>query len=88
MEIRYEKSFERDLRKVKNKSVKNKIKEKIDEIKEVDNFASLSGIKKIRGYENYYRVRIGNFRIGIELKENIIILARILDRKDIYKYFP
>lgn len=47
VKIRYEKSFEKDLRKLKNKSVKIKIKEKIVEIKGTDNPTDLSGLKKI-----------------------------------------
>ena len=40
------------------------------------------------GKGNYYRIRVGNYRLGIKLSEQTIILLRFMNRKDIYKYFP
>lgn len=46
-------------------------------------------IRKIRGYENYYRIRLGNDRIGCQIQaESTIIFYRVKNRKDIYKVFP
>ena len=46
-------------------------------------------LKKIKGYENYYRIRIGAYRIGCEIQAgNKIIFYRVKNRKDIYKVFP
>jgi mRNA interferase RelE/StbE len=38
--------------------------------------------------ENYYRIRVSGYRIGIELVEPSIIIITILSRGDIYKKFP
>ncbi|MBN2384740.1 type II toxin-antitoxin system RelE/ParE family toxin [bacterium] len=88
MNIKYELSFEKDLKKIKNKSIKNIVKNKIESIKKTKDIASISGLKKLKGYENYYRIRISDHRIGIEIKEDTMIFVRILNRKDIYRYFP
>jgi mRNA-degrading endonuclease RelE of RelBE toxin-antitoxin system len=40
------------------------------------------------GFTTAYRIRIGDYRIGIFFKEDTVIFARILHRKDIYKLFP
>ncbi len=45
----------------------------------------MSGLKK---NTNYYRIRIGDWRIGIEVIEPTIIVITILSRGDIYKKFP
>ena len=47
-------------------------------------------IRKIQeGYENYYRIRIGSYRIGCEIEAgNKISFYRVKDRKDIYRVFP
>ncbi len=45
-------------------------------------------MEKLKGYETYYRIKIGDFRVGIEFVEDKVILSRFLHRKDIYKYFP
>jgi len=46
-------------------------------------------VKKIEGYVNYYRIRIGNYRIGCEIQAgDKIIFYRVKHRKDIYRIFP
>jgi mRNA interferase RelE/StbE len=42
----------------------------------------------MQGYDNFYRIRLGEYRIGIELVDDEIIFTRFLHRKDVYKYFP
>lgn len=47
--------------------------------------------KKLRGQkatDNYYRIRLGNYRIGCELIQPQIILITIFNRQDDYKKFP
>ena len=38
--------------------------------------------------ENYYRIRIGDWRIGIEYVHPNVIILRLLIRGSIYKHFP
>ena len=38
--------------------------------------------------DNYYRIRIGSFRMGIEYIKPSIIVITILSRGNIYKHFP
>ena len=48
----------------------------------------LPNLKKLKGAKNYFRLKLGDYRIGLTLENNIVIFVRFLDRKDIYKYFP
>ena len=58
-------------------------------IPELDNIFGALDIKKMRGYKDYYRIRIGNYRIGCMVEaENRIIFYRVKSRNDIYKVFP
>ena len=43
---------------------------------------------KLSGYTDYYRIRIGEYRIGLKYSNKTITLVRFLHRKDIYKFFP
>ena len=45
------------------------------------------GCVKLRGYENEYRVRIGNYRLRYEIREqeSIILLLHCKHRKDVYR---
>ena len=38
--------------------------------------------------EHYYRIRIGDWRIGIEYIHPDVTLLRVLSRGEIYKSFP
>jgi len=88
MKVRYEESFEKDLKAVKDMKLLKRIKRILDEIKNAEDLRDIRNIKKLRGYETYYRMRMGDYRIGIEFMEGTVILTRFLHRKDIYKYFP
>jgi len=37
---------------------------------------------------HYYRIRLGNYKMGITIIENQVTFIRFLHRKEIYKYFP
>ena len=45
-------------------------------------------IKPLRGFKDCYRVKLGKYRVGFKREGEVIIFARVLHRKDIYRYFP
>jgi len=88
MIIKIDKSFEKDTDKIKDKNLLNTIANCIESFEKIDNIKSIKNIKKLKGSNRFYRIRIGDYRIGLELKNETIELVRFLHRKDIYKYFP
>ncbi|WP_202218315.1 type II toxin-antitoxin system RelE/ParE family toxin [Okeania sp. KiyG1] len=48
----------------------------------------MRNIKKLKGEEEYYRIRVGDYRLGIKVNDGIVFFVRILHRKEIYRYFP
>lgn len=48
------------------------------------------GVEKIKGADNLYRVRSGNYRVlyAIQDRDLIILVVKIGDRKDIYRRLP
>jgi len=50
----------------------------------------LGYIERMTGYPDKYKIRIGNYRIGITIdkQKSLIICQRISHRKDIYRIFP
>lgn len=69
------------------KLLKN-VKAIIDETRGVKTLREIRHLEKLKGYETYYRIRIGDFRVGLEFVEGRAISTRFLHRNDIYKYFP
>lgn len=49
---------------------------------------SLGSIEKMKGYKNYYKIRFGEYRVGLSISNSIVEIKRVLNRKEIYKYFP
>jgi mRNA interferase RelE/StbE len=84
----YEKSFGRDLKKIKDKRLLKQVQKIIAQVESATSLTDLQNLKKLEGYETYYRIRVGEYRIGIEVLEGQVIFVCFLNRKDIYRYFP
>jgi mRNA interferase RelE/StbE len=54
----------------------------------MDSLGDMSNVRKIQGYEEYFRIRIGDYRLGIKMTKDYIEMLRFLHRKDIYRKFP
>lgn len=88
MNIKYESKFSKDLGSIRDTKLLAKIKEVIIDCKAAENLTELKNLKKLQGYDTFYRIRIGDYRVGIEVLNDELIFTRFLHRKDIYKYFP
>jgi mRNA interferase RelE/StbE len=85
----YKKTFLKDLAKLPPTYRERIEKLVFEEISELDNIFCVRDVKKMRGYRDYYRIRIGNYRIGCKVEaENRIVFYRVKSRDDIYKVFP
>jgi len=88
MIVKIDLSFERDTDKIKNKHLLHKIADCIERVEKSNSIKEIANLKKLKGGNNYYRIRIGDYRIGMVISENTVFFERILHRKDIYKKFP
>ena len=88
MKIKIDKSFEKDSDKIKDKTVLIKVSEIIESIERLSDYSQIKNLKKLKSSKNYFRIRVGDYRIGIKIIEDEIIFIRLLHRKDIYKFFP
>ena len=88
MKVEFLKSFSKDLDGLKNKSAKNSLIRIIELMESSDSLDKIPNTKKLKGHKFAYRTRVGDFRLGFFFENSTIILARFVDRKDIYKLFP
>ena len=88
MKIAYLKKFSKDLDKIKKSKDRESILEVIELVKQVQIFTEVPGIKKLKGYDDAFRIRSGDYRIGVFVSEELVEFARVAHRKDIYKIFP
>ena len=88
MQVKIKRAFIKDLHKIPSNARKKIETFVFREVPEATSISDLRNVKKIEGHTAYYRVRFGSYRIGFEYREGTIVFYRVLDRKDIYKYFP
>ena len=88
MRVAFKRSFVRDLEKIRNQSLKDKVRQVIELVRQADNLQDIPHIRKLRGSERYYRIRLGNYRIGLAVDRNEVAFVRFLHRRDVYRYFP
>jgi mRNA interferase RelE/StbE len=55
-----------------------------------DNPFGLGYLKKMKGYKDKYKIRVGDYRVGLTLdkKNQIMICQRVAHRREIYQIFP
>ena len=88
MLIKFEKSFYKDIKRLNNPDVAKKLKETLILFENAKSLNEIQNIKKLKTYKIYYRLRIGNYRLGFSFENETITFIRFLPRKDIYKLFP
>jgi mRNA interferase RelE/StbE len=88
MNVEFRKSFEKDLRKIRDESLLQRIQAAIEEVENAENMGEINNLKKLKADGDYYRIRVGDYRIGLTIVDDVIIFIRALQRKDIYRYFP
>jgi mRNA interferase RelE/StbE len=71
----FRESFAKDLKGVKDKGILKRVKELIEAVEKADSLADLSNLKRLRGGGNYYRLRVGDYRIGISLENDTVMFS-------------
>jgi mRNA interferase RelE/StbE len=89
MDVRFDKFFLKSLEKYNDINLLEKIEKVISNCESAESLKEIHNLKKLSGFKNFYRIKIGSFRIGFELMDKSIIRFIIFThRKDIYKKFP
>lgn len=88
MNVVFDKSFSKSLGKIKDKTVLKNLESIILFCESAKSIKSIGNLKKLKGFRDYYRIKSGSYRIGIEIDQNTLRFITVLHRKDIYKKFP
>jgi mRNA interferase RelE/StbE len=86
--VEFKRSFVKDLNRIRDKALKERVKETIELVEQAQDFSEIGSVKRLRGGERYYRIRIGDYRLGLVLEGDTVSFIRFLHRKDLYRYFP
>ena len=88
MKTHFRRSFERDLKKVKDRDLLEKIRQSIESVESADSLSEVSSCRKMKGAAGCYRIRVGDYRIGLEADASTAEFVRVLHRRDVYRFFP
>jgi mRNA interferase RelE/StbE len=89
MQVSFDRSFSKALGKIKDKTVLNRIEKAILNCEHASTLKEIKNLKKLTGFKAYYRIKIGEYRIGIEYeKPKQLHFITVLHRKNIYNRFP
>jgi mRNA interferase RelE/StbE len=85
----FRKSFARDLKKkAQGIKLRSRIQETIQEVNNAESLSEIRNLKKLKAEGDYYRIRLGDYRIGLKMEDGKVIFVRFLHRNEIYRYFP
>jgi len=88
MRVLFTRQFEKQIQKIRDRHIAEKIENAILQTKAAKSIAEITEIKKLKGYSNAFRIKIGTYRIGLYISGDTVEFACVLNRKDIYRYFP
>lgn len=88
MNVQFRSSFVKDIKCLSDKRLKDRIKAAIAQVEAAHTLQEIGDLKKLKGSRNYYRIRIGDYRMGLIFEEGNVTFVRCLHRREIYRYLP
>ena len=89
MKTAFKKSFTRDLkRQGKDKILLSRVQKAILDVEAADSVPMIKNLKKLKAEGSYYRIRLGNYRLGLVIENEVVTFVRALNRSETYRYFP
>ena len=87
MNVEYSKDFEKSVKKLSGKML-GSICKVITEVKNAENIKDITDCKKLVGYRNVYRIRIGDYRafftFHIEIVNDTVFFRYLVSRGEAY----
>jgi mRNA interferase RelE/StbE len=88
MKTEFLRQFYKDLDKISGQGTLDDIRSSVINVEETLVVRDIRNLKKLKGYKNAFRIKIGDFSIGVFLENDTVEFARVVHRKDIYRVFP
>lgn len=89
MNFETSKQFDKMVFKIKDQSIKSRLKKIIAKVALAKNLEEIPNMTPIVGHPNYYRIKFGDYRVGISLEEDTVWFLFFGKRDEgTYKKFP
>ena len=89
MKVEFKKSFATDLRKKsKDRRLSARVEQIIEQVDQAEDPHQIPNLKKLKAEGDFYRIRSGDYRLGLIIEDDTATFVRLLHRSEIYRYFP
>jgi mRNA interferase RelE/StbE len=88
MKVEFRESFARDLRAISDTALRARVKTIIESVEQAEGLDQIANLRRLQGGSHYYRIRIGDYRMGLSITQGVVTFVRLLHRRDIYRRFP
>ena len=88
MNTAFRESFDADLAAITNAALLRRIRKIIERVEDARSFQQIPNLKRLDAKGKYYRIRVGDHRVGFVFERGAVTFVRCLNRKEIYRYFP
>ena len=80
--------FLRDLEKIKSAETLEEVEFTLNEIEAAQTPQDVRGFKRLKSFPGFGRIRISDYRIGVQFTGGVMILKCVLHRSVVYRNFP
>jgi mRNA interferase RelE/StbE len=84
----FRESFDKDLAAVTDAGLLRRIQKAIEQVESARTFLEISNLKRLDARGKYFRIRVGDYRVGFVFEQSAVTFVRCLHRQEIYRYFP
>ncbi len=88
MKTSFTASFAKDLQRVKERTTRQRVAALITAMEQAPSTEEMVNLKRLKGANRAYRIRLGDYRVGILIRNDTVTFVRFLQRREIYCYFP
>ena len=88
MEVRADVRFDRDLKRIRNASLLSRVERVVEDLEAASTISEVNGMVRLTARGNFYRIRVGDYRVGLEVEGDLVTLLRFAHRSEIYRRFP
>ena len=88
MNTAFRESFDADLSAINDAALLGRIRKVIEQAEAARTFKQIPNLKRLEATGKYYRIRVGDYRVGLVFERGTVTFVRCLHRKEIYRFFP
>jgi mRNA interferase RelE/StbE len=81
-------SFDNDLSAVTDAGLLRRIQKMIEQVEAARTLHEIPNLKRLEAAGKYFRIRLGDYRVGFVFNHGAVTFVRCLHRREIYRYFP